>query len=189
MCIRDSRQTETIVRDRFARADLVMAPLLGKPLSEFIFTDPADEARVKELTKGLMQTEITQPAVLATDLALTEMLAAYGVRPDMVMGHSRGEYGALVASGALGFDQALEAVSARGREMTKVSMGDNGAMAAVFGPMQDIQATVDAADGYVVVANINSNSQAVVGGATDAVERIVEVFKAKGCLLYTSRCV
>ncbi|MCO5308806.1 MAG: acyltransferase domain-containing protein [Austwickia sp.] len=174
------RQTETIVRDRFARADLVMAPLLGKPLSEFIFTDPADEARVKELTKGLMQTEITQPAVLATDLALTEMLAAYGVRPDMVMGHSLGEYGALVASGALGFDQALEAVSARGREMTKVSMGDNGAMAAVFGPMQDIQATVDAADGYVVVANINSNSQAVVGGATDAVERIVEVFKAKG---------
>ena len=48
------RQTETIVRDRFARADLVMAPLLGKPLSEFIFTDPADEARVKELTKGCL---------------------------------------------------------------------------------------------------------------------------------------
>jgi acyl transferase domain-containing protein len=174
------RQTEQIVRDRFAQADRVMTPLLGKPLSEFIFTDPADQARVKELGKGLMQTEITQPAVLATDLALTEMLAAFGVRPDMVMGHSLGEYGALVASGALGFDQALEAVSARGREMTKVSMGDNGAMAAVFGPLDEIQATVDAADGYVVVANINSHSQAVVGGATDAVERIVEVFKAKG---------
>ena len=67
-----------------------------------------------------MQTEITQPAVLATDLALTRLLAAYGVQPDMVMGHSLGEYGALVAAGALTFDSALEAVSARGREMAKV---------------------------------------------------------------------
>ncbi|MEP7161540.1 MAG: beta-ketoacyl synthase N-terminal-like domain-containing protein, partial [Dermatophilaceae bacterium] len=174
------RETETIVRDRFAAADAVMAPLLGKPLSEFIFTDAANERAVKELTKGLMQTEITQPAVLATDLALTEMLGAYGVRPDMVMGHSLGEYGALVAAGSLGFEQALEAVSARGAEMTKVSMADNGAMAAVFGPLEDIQRTVDAADGYVVVANINSGSQAVVGGATDAVENIIETFLAKG---------
>ena len=58
--------------------------------------------------------------MLATDLALTRLLAAYGTTPDMVMGHSLGEYGALVASGALGFREALEAVSARGREMTKV---------------------------------------------------------------------
>ena len=56
-------------------------------------------------------------AVLATDLALTELLAAYGFSPDMVMGHSLGEYGALVAAGAMPFADALEAVSARGKEM------------------------------------------------------------------------
>ena len=127
-----------------------------------------------------MQTEITQPAVLATDIALTRLLAAYGVQPDMVMGHSLGEYGALVAAGALTLDSALEAVSARGREMTKVSVADNGAMAAVFAPMAEIQRVVDQADGYVVIANINSTSQAVVGGATDAVERIIERFTAEG---------
>jgi hypothetical protein len=60
----------------------------------------------------------------------------------------------------------MEAVSARGREMAKVSMEDNGAMAAVFGPLDEIQRTVDAAEGYAVVANINSYNQAVVGGAT-----------------------
>ena len=74
----------------------------------------------------------------------------------------------------------MEAVSARGREMAKVSVEDNGAMAAVFGPLDEIQRTVDAASGYAVVANINSYNQAVVGGATKAVEKIIETFAAKG---------
>ena len=141
-----------------------MTPLLGRPLTSFIFIDSSDEAAVKTLNKQLMQTEITQPAVLATDLALTRLFAAYGIAPDMVMGHSLGEYGALVAAHSLTLPSALEAVSARGREMTKVSMADNGAMAAVFGPLEEIERIVAEADGYVVVANINSFSQAVVGG-------------------------
>ena len=87
----------------------------------------------------------------------------------MVMGHSLGEYGALIAAGSLTFDAALEAVSARGREMAALSIEDNGAMAAVFGPLTEIERIVDETDGYVVVANINSNNQAVVGGATAAV--------------------
>ena len=157
-----------------------MAPLLGKPLTEYIFADTADQATAERLAKQLMQTEITQPAVLATDLALTRMLGAYGVRPDMVMGHSLGEYGALVAAGALSFDASLEAVSARGREMASLSVDDNGAMAAVFAPLAEIERIVAETDGYVVVANINSTGQAVIGGATDAVERAVAAFQAAG---------
>ena len=126
---------EPLVKSTFDEADRVMTPLLGRPLTSFIFIDGDDPAAVKTLNQQLMQTEITQPAVLATDIALTRLLAAYGVQPDMVMGHSLGEYGALVAAGALTLDSALEAVSARGREMTKVSVADNGAMAAVFAPM------------------------------------------------------
>ena len=171
---------EPLVKSTFDEADRVMEPLLGRPLSSYIFIDGDDPAAVRTLNQQLMQTEITQPAVLATDIALTRLLAAYGVQPDMVMGHSLGEYGALVAAGALTLDSALEAVSARGREMTKVSVADNGAMAAVFAPMAEIQRVVDQADGYVVIANINSTSQAVVGGATDAVERIIERFTAEG---------
>ncbi len=171
---------EPIVAATFAEADAVMTPLLGRPLTSYIFIDGTDEAAVKTLNKQLMQTEITQPAVLATDLALTRLLDAYGVRPDMVMGHSLGEYGALVAANSLTLSSALEAVSARGREMTKVSMADNGAMAAVFGPLPDIERLVASADGYVVIANINSFSQAVVGGATDAVEHLIARFQAAG---------
>jgi hypothetical protein len=129
----------------------------------------------------LLQTEITQPAVLATDQGITQVLAAYGMRPDMVMGHSLGEYGALVAAGSLTFEAALEAVSARGREMAALSVDDNGAMAAVFGPLPEIERIVAETPGYVVVANINSNNQAVVGGATAAVTQAIEHFAAPGC--------
>ena len=89
-------------------------PLLGRTLSSYIFIDGDDPKAVAQLEQQLLQTEITQPAVLTSDAALTRMLAAHGVKPDMVMGHSLGEYGALVAAGAMDFSSALEAVSARG---------------------------------------------------------------------------
>jgi acyl transferase domain-containing protein/NADP-dependent 3-hydroxy acid dehydrogenase YdfG len=177
---RELERTEPIVAATFAEADRIMTPLLGRPLSAYIFAQDADPATAQRLERQLMQTEITQPAVLATDLALTRLLDAYGVQPDFVMGHSLGEYGALVAAGALSLDAALEAVSARGQEMASLAMADNGAMAAVFGPMADIERIVASVAGYVVVANINSNSQAVIGGATDAVQQAIEACQAAG---------
>jgi acyl transferase domain-containing protein len=118
--------SEPIIADTFAEADRVMKPLLGKPLSEFIFVDSSDPKAVAKAEDDLRQTAITQPAVLAADIGLTRLLAAYGIEPDFTMGHSLGEYGALVASGALPFAEALEAVSARGREMTRFSPADRG---------------------------------------------------------------
>ena len=150
------RAAEPIVAETFAEADRVMTPLLGKPLSEYIFVDGADAEAVAKAEEDLRQTAITQPAVLATDMALTRLLAAYGIEPDMTMGHSLGEYGALVAAGGLPFEDALEAVSARGREMTRVSLEDNGRMAAVFAPLDEIERILKTIDGYVVIANINS---------------------------------
>ncbi|GIJ71275.1 type I polyketide synthase [Virgisporangium ochraceum] len=178
--LRDLRTREPVVADTFDEADRVMTPLLGGPLTGYIFADDSDPATAERLSRQLMQTEITQPAVLATDLALTRLLDAHGVRPDLVMGHSLGEYGALVAAGALTFGAALEAVSARGREMAGLDLADNGAMAAAFGPLAEIERIVASTDGYVVVANINSTRQAVIGGATDAVERAVAAVQAAG---------
>ncbi len=174
------RATEPIVAETFAEADRVMMPLLGKPLSKFIFVDLADADAVAKAEDDLRQTAITQPAVLATDLALTRLLAAYGIAPDFTMGHSLGEYGALVAAGALPFADSLEAVSARGRGMTQVAMEDNGLMAAVFAPLEEVERILNTIDGYVVIANVNSNRQAVIGGASKAVEQAMEAFKKAG---------
>ena len=73
------REREPVVAATFDEADRVMTPLLGKPLTEYVFADTADDEAAQRLAKQLMQTEITQPAVLTTDLALTRMLGAYGV--------------------------------------------------------------------------------------------------------------
>ena len=174
------RHTEPVVADTFAEADAVMTPILGKPLTDYIFIDSDDPEAVAASEFDLMQTEITQPAVLAVDMALTRLMAAYGVEPDMVMGHSLGEYGALVAAGSLPFADALVAVAGRGREMANVVVEDRGLMAAVFAPLEDVETVVDSIDGYVVIANVNSHHQAVIGGATPAVEAAMAELSGAG---------
>jgi acyl transferase domain-containing protein/NAD(P)-dependent dehydrogenase (short-subunit alcohol dehydrogenase family)/acyl carrier protein len=164
----------------FAEADRVMTPILGRPLTDYLFLDSDDPQRIKEAERALMQTAITQPAMLTLDIAILTLLAEYGIKPDMVMGHSLGEYGALVAAGIMPFAEALEAAAARGAEMTRVSVEDNGWMAAVMAPLDVIQSTLQEVDGYVIPANLNSYSQAVIGGNSKAVEQAIGVFTAKG---------
>ncbi len=127
-----------------------------------------------------MQTAITQPAMLTMDIAILRLLESYGFKPDVVMGHSLGEYAALIAAGIMPFADALEAAAARGSEMSKIEVADNGAMAAVLAPFEVVEETLKSIDGYVVPANINSRSQAVIGGATPAVQKAVEIFIEKG---------
>ena len=174
------RNAEPIVAETFAEADRIMTPLLGKPLSQFIFVDPSNPEAVAKAEEDLRQTEITQPTVLTIDLALTRLLAAYGIQPDMTMGHSLGEYGALVASGSLTFDNALQAVSARGRGMTRVAVKDTGKMAAVFAPLVEVERILKTVSGYVVIANVNSGQQSVIGGASQAVEQAIQIFLQAG---------
>ena len=168
------------MRETFAEADRVMTPLLGKPLTEYIFVDPNDAKAVAKAEEDLRQTEITQPTVLAIDMGITRLLAAYGIQPDMTMGHSLGEYGALVASGSITFKEALEAVSARGRGMTQVAVEDKGRMAAVFAPLPEVERILNSVNGYVVIANVNSTGQSVIGGASKTVEEVTQIFLQSG---------
>ncbi len=174
------RASEPIVTETFAEADRIMTPFLGKPLSDFIFVNGSSTNAVAKAEEDLRQTAITQPAVLTVDLALTRLLAAYGIEPDFTMGHSLGEYGALIAAGALPFADALEAVSARGREMTRFSPADKGRMAAVFAPLEEIERILKTVSGYVVIANINSEHQSVIGGASSAVEQAMAALLQAG---------
>ena len=173
-------EREPAVRAVFDEADGVLAPILGQPLTAFLFADRADAAAMAKAEEQLKQTAITQPAVLTVDHALRALLAEYGIAPDLVMGHSLGEYAALVAAGAMPFADALEASAARGREMTRVSLADNGWMAAVMGPLEVVQKTLATVDGYVVTANINGRNQAVIGGETEAVQRAMAALAAQG---------
>jgi acyl transferase domain-containing protein/NAD(P)-dependent dehydrogenase (short-subunit alcohol dehydrogenase family)/acyl carrier protein len=177
---RELTAVSPIVAQVFAAADRVMTPILGRPLTDYLFVDPDDAARMGQAQFDLMQTEITQPAMLTLDIAILRLLQAYGFEPDVVMGHSLGEYAALIAAGVMPFADALEAAAARGGEMSKVNIEDKGMMAAVLAPYEVVEFTLAAVGGYVVPANINSHSQCVIGGASEAVQRAVQRFREDG---------
>jgi [acyl-carrier-protein] S-malonyltransferase len=159
-----------VCRETFDEADAA----LREPLSRLIFDGPDHQ---------LTLTENAQPAILAVSVAAYRLLAARGIRPSFVAGHSLGEYSANVAAGTFPFDQALEIVRQRGRFMQEAVPVGQGAMAAIIGldAEQVAQACVDGALGEVVsAANLNGGGQVVIAGARAAVERAGERAKALG---------
>ncbi len=177
--LRDLRTIEPLVAETFREADEVMTPILGRPISSYVFVDGKEDA-ITQAELKLRNTDITQPALLAVHVSLLRVLDKFGFKPDMVIGHSLGEYAALVAAGVLNLSEALQVVSARGQEMTKVAVADNGCMAAVSAPLDEVERILKSIDGYVVIANINSPVQCVIGGATAGVEAAIAAFLAEG---------
>ncbi|MCK5774007.1 MAG: acyltransferase domain-containing protein, partial [Thermoplasmata archaeon] len=137
---RDLHDKYSIVRDVFSEADGVMKDLIPKSLSSFVFTDEVRGTDAfKEAQETLRQTEFNQPSMLTADTSMYKMLLALGVSPDLVVGHSLGEYGALIASGVLTFEGALQAVSARGKEMRDLKVDDPGKMASVSAGLDKVE--------------------------------------------------
>jgi [acyl-carrier-protein] S-malonyltransferase len=132
----------------------------------------------------LNQTEFTQPALLAANVAVWRAwLAAGGAQPAQLAGHSLGEYAALVAAGALSLADGARLVRERGRLMQAAVPAGTGAMAAVLGTedavVEEVCAAV-ASDEVVVPANFNSPGQVVIGGHADAIDRAIAEFAARG---------
>lgn len=131
----------------------------------------------------LNQTRYTQPAILATSVAIYRLLEKKGYHPDMVAGLSLGEYSALVASGALDFEDAVALVAKRGAYMEEAAPAGSGKMVAVLNtPVEVIeQACKEASQlGVVTPANYNTPSQIVIGGEVVAVDRAVELLQEAG---------
>lgn len=156
-------------KDIFRRAD----DALEFPLSRLCFEGPEDQLKL---------TENTQPAILTVSVAAWSVLSKE-LRPDFVAGHSLGEYSALVASGALDFEDAVRLVRKRGQYMQEAVPAGIGAMAALLklpeGKLDSILA--EASQGEVVsAANLNSPDQVVIAGHKGAVERAMELAKEAG---------
>jgi [acyl-carrier-protein] S-malonyltransferase len=147
---------------------------LGEPLSTLCFDGPEDR---------LVLTEHTQPAILTVSVAAWRLLDSRGIRPDLVAGHSLGEYSAHVAAGTIAFDDAVRTVRRRGRYMQEAVPVGTGAMAAILGLDRDgvTAACAEAAEGDVVApANLNAPGQVVIAGAAAAVVRAGEAARARG---------
>ena len=145
--------------------------LLGFSLTDIMF-EGSDE--------DLRQTKVTQPAVFLHSVVAQRLMTIE--RPDMVAGHSLGEFSALVACGALRFEDALLLVYARAQAMQAACEANPGTMAAVLGlPDEQVdEICKNYQDGVVVAANFNCPGQIVISGESEAIDAICPVFKGAG---------
>lgn len=148
---------------------------LGFSITDLCFNGPEEELR---------KTYNTQPAILTMSVACYELLKEAGIQPDVVAGHSLGEYSALVAAGVLEFADAVRLVRKRGQFMQEAVPLGQGSMAAVMGA--DRQVVIDVCRqaelevGPVQAVNFNCPGQIVIAGKTEAVDKAVELLKAAG---------
>lgn len=166
--------------DRAASILVQADEILGFDLTAAMFG--SGDAESDEAT--LRQTEITQPALFVHSLVVDAVLSEKGWRPDVVAGHSLGEYSALTAVGALSFEDGLRTVRLRGQLMAEAGTRRPGAMAAVLGVDDDVvdAVCVEAGKGAEVVqpANYNSPGQIVISGDGPAVERAMALATERG---------
>ncbi len=154
-------------RDLFERANSI----LGYRITDLMFEGTDEELR---------QTKVTQPAIFLHSVILAKMLGN-GFNPDMVAGHSLGEFSALVAAGGISFDDGLKLVYARAMAMQKACEAEPSTMAAIIGLDDDVVEQVCTDTGEVVVpANYNSPGQLVISGSISGIELACERLKAAG---------
>ncbi|HLS10371.1 ACP S-malonyltransferase [Lentibacillus sp.] len=158
------------VRALFHQAD----QLLEKELTKLMFEGPENE---------LTETENAQPALLLSGIAVQKLLQKESVRPVMAAGHSLGEYSALVAAGAMSFEEALPLVATRGKLMEEAFPKGKGTMAAVLGMSQgDIEQTLEQLndDQVVDIANLNCPGQIVISGSKEGIDAAAGLLKENG---------
>ncbi|MGA1819956.1 MAG: beta-ketoacyl synthase N-terminal-like domain-containing protein [Thermoplasmatota archaeon] len=178
---RELRNKFRIVKETFEEADGVMKDLIPQPLSSYVFRDvEPDTPEYTEASETLRRTEFNQPSMLTVDTSMYKLLDRLGVEPDLAMGHSLGEYGALIASGVMDFGDALKAVSARGREMRDLKVEDPGKMASIMAGLDVVEEVLSEVDGYVIPANKNCLVQTVIAGESDAVDQAIKKFGERG---------
>ena len=162
-------------REVFQKVD----DILGVNLSKIMFEGPSEE---------LTKTENTQPALMAVSVALTTILEKeFGKKItdlcSFVAGHSLGEYSALCAAKAISLEDTAKLLQVRGSEMAKCGLQSEGAMAAILGVEIEVAEAIasEAAQGEICqVANDNSVGQVVISGSKSAINRALEIAKAKG---------
>ena len=144
--------------------------ILGFRITDIMFEGTADD---------LKQTKVTQPAIFLHSVIMARCLPDF--KPDMVAGHSLGEFSALVAAGAMDFEEGLKLVSIRAQAMQKACESVPGAMAAVIAlPTEKVEEICASCEGVVVAANYNCEGQIVISGEKEAVEAACVRMKEAG---------
>jgi len=163
----DLYEKSTIAQELFEKAN----DILGFPITDVMFEGTIEQ---------LKETKVTQPAIFLHSVALAKTLGDSFI-PQMVAGHSLGEFSALVANGVLSFEDGLRLVSQRALAMQKACELQPSTMAAIIGLEDNIVENIcTATDGIVVAANYNCPGQLVISGEIEAINKACESLKQEG---------
>ena len=167
---KDLYESNALAKELFDKAD----EILGFKITDIMFAGTDEQ---------LKETKVTQPAVFLHSV-IQALCLGEAFNPDMVAGHSLGEFSALVASGALSFEDGLKLVVARANAMQKACEANPGTMAAIIGlldeKVEEVCASVSTNNNIVVAANYNCSGQLVISGNIDAVNKACEKMKEAG---------
>ncbi|HTQ06405.1 MAG TPA: SDR family NAD(P)-dependent oxidoreductase [Polyangiaceae bacterium] len=168
---RSLHETSPVFREAFDRVAELLAPHLDRPLRELVFPEPGASTPID-------QTRYSQPALFAVEYALAELLRSWGVVPDMVIGHSIGEYAAACVAGMLDLPSAAALVAERGRLMQ--SLPEGGGMAAVFATEERVARALVGREARVSIAAVNGPEQTVISGALGELESLCAILRDEG---------
>jgi len=160
--------TQEPFREAMLLCDRLFQPYISKSIIELIYGENPDEALIAK-------TIYAQPLIFSIEYALYKLWESYGVKPEIVMGHSIGEYPAAVAAGILALEDAVKLVSIRGRLMD--SAPGNGAMATVFAEEEQVKSMLEGYGDQVSIAAINALNSCVISGNADTVAEILKNVK------------
>ena len=167
------------LRQSFEAADQALADALTQPISRYVFPRGVHgDAEQAAATRALTATDIAQPAIGVVEAGYLALLATLGLRPDMVGGHSYGEYAALHAAGVLSRQDFLRLSRARGSAMAAAGIAGDGTMAVVSASREEVERFLAGTE--VVLANHNAPQQAVISGRREAVEHVLSQMHAAG---------
>jgi len=179
--MKDLASKYQVVQDTFDEGDRILYGMINTTITDVIWSKPGETPeQLAKREDAIKQTQMTQPAVLTADIAMLRLLKSFGIKPDMVFGHSLGEYAAAVASGVFTFQGGLKAVTTRAKEMASIDVADPGKMASVAAHFSKVDPELKKISGYVACANKNCPTQTVIAGDKKAIADAIAMFTAMG---------
>jgi len=170
------RERFPFIKEFWQECDQVLNEYLPAPLTNYIFKnmDLEKERTLKQWQEDLNETSIAQPAIVVASMTSEKILGYFGIQPDIVIGHSMGEYSALWCAGVIDRQTTLQLIAKRGQAMSQPA-NIAGAMISIEKSPQDVKQLLKDILGYVTISNYNAPHQTVVSGEKEAILELYEL--------------
>lgn len=160
-----------VFREVVNKCNQILLSELEYPLLSVLYPEILEDKEQNKNSSLINQTAYTQPAIFAIEYALFCLWQSWGIRPNIVMGHSLGEYVAAAAAGVFSLEEGLKLIATRGRLMQQLPQ--HGKMVSVMAPESKLEQLISSYEQKVVIAAINGSESVVISGETEAIDSIV----------------